>query len=112
MMDTILSQTKQIEYETEKGFSWKKSKRHRVYTHTVKPPIIIEKVSKEERELEYRRKQLEHYLSDLRAIYEPDESLEVIEDFLENFEARTKDEEMMVSSIWKQLDRVKEMKEE
>jgi hypothetical protein len=111
-MDTILSQTKQIEHEAEKGFSWKKSKRHRVYTHTVKPSIIIEKVSKEEKELEYRRKQLEHYLSDLRAIYEPDESLGVIEDFLENFEPRNKEEEMMVSSIWKQLDRVKETREE
>lgn len=111
-MDTILSQTKQIEHEAEKGFSWKKPTRHKVYTHTVKPSIIIETVSREEKELEYRRKQLEHYLSDLRAIFEPDESLEVIEDFLENFEPRTKDEEMMVSSIWKQLDRVKETKDE
>lgn len=111
-MDTLLSQTKEIEHEIEKGFSWKKATRHKVYSHTVKPRIIIETVSREEKELEYRRKQLEHYLSDLRAIFEPDDSLEVIEDFVENFEPRNKEEEMMVSSIWKQLDRVKETREE
>ena len=110
-MNKLLSQTKEIEHEVEKGFSWKKTKRHRVYTHTVKPPFRVETESKAEKELEYRRKQLEHYLSDLRAIHEPDESLGIIEDFLENFEPRNKDEEMMVSSIWKQLDRVKEKKE-
>jgi N-acetyl-anhydromuramyl-L-alanine amidase AmpD len=111
LMDKILSNAKRIEMENEKSFSWKKpSKRRQAYYRKEVKQRIVEKVDKEEQELEFRRKQLEQYLSELRAIHEPDESLDIIEDFIEHFEPRNKEEELMASSVMKQLERVQEMR--
>ena len=115
-MDVILSQSKNIRLEGEKEFKWSTGKKPRAYVGRKRPrarprprprTIIIEP-SPQEKELEFRRMKLERHLSDLRALKEPEKTIEQAEEFLEHFEPQTKEEEMMVETVWKQLEMAKE----
>ena len=70
------------------------------------PPEII--MTEKEKELDFRRRQLDRYLGDLRALDEDTNIIKEIEDFLESFEPKNKEEEIMASSLWKLLGRIKD----